>query len=274
MIRIQSGHRALFASDVHLGAHAPRTARHFLAMLETTCAAATHLFLLGDLFEAWIGDDQPDPVALETIEALARISTSGVDVRVMRGNRDFLLDAPLPGATGVTTDEETGAPAGAGRFSTRAGVSMIDDPCTIDLFGTVTLLAHGDAFCTDDAEYQRFRNLTRSPAWQQAFLQRGVDERQAIGKDLRARSELSKAGKAEDLMDVNEGAVREALRASGASLLIHGHTHRPATHRVDLHPGAAQRWVLPDWDADDERGGLLLATESGLERVGSWKPAF
>lgn len=269
MIRIGVGDRALFASDMHLGAHAPRTAARFIAMLERECVgtkpAVTHLFLLGDLFEAWIGDDQTDQVADEVIAAISRLADSGVAVFVMRGNRDFLLDAPIPSEGNAVVDGV--------RFSTRIGATMIDDPCLIDLFGIRTLLAHGDALCTDDGDYQRFRSLTRTEDWQDAFLGRSLDERIAIGRDLRARSELSKAGKADDLMDVNEDAVRATLEACGATRLIHGHTHRPARHEFDLGSLRAERWVLPDWDAEEAREGFLEATEHGLARVGSWKPA-
>lgn len=270
MIRIGVGDRALFASDMHLGAHAPRTAARFIAMLERECALTrprvTHLFLLGDLFEAWIGDDQTDPVADEVITTIARLAESGVAVFVMRGNRDFLLDAPIP--------HEGDTLACRIRFSERTGATMIDDPCLIELFGTPTLLAHGDALCTDDGDYQRFRSLTRKVEWQEAFLRRSLEERIAIGRDLRARSELSKAGKAEDLMDVNEGTVRAVLQAFGAARLIHGHTHRPARHELDPGSPNAERWVLPDWDADDNREGFLQATEHGLTPLGTWKSAL
>lgn len=261
MIRLQPGDRALFASDVHMGAHAPGTAEAFLGELEAHAPDASHLFLLGDLFEAWVGDDWVDQVSGPAISRIAALSAAGLRVFVMRGNRDFLLDVDPP------------SPCRCKRFSERTGATMIDDPVVIDLFGERTLLAHGDALCTGDTDYQRFRALTRDAAWQRAFLARPLDERIAIAQDLRARSELSKGEKAEALMDVAAQAVEAAMAAAGARVLIHGHTHRPARHALLVEGEPAQRWVLPDWDAAEGRGGLLRASASGLEPIGAWRDA-
>lgn len=265
MIRIGSGDCALFASDVHIGAHAPDTAEGFLRELESHATGATHLFLLGDLFEAWVGDDWADPMCADAIERIAALAARGVEVYVMRGNRDFLLDVALP------------SPCHCTGFSMRVGGRMIADPEIITLFGKRALLAHGDALCTDDEDYQRFRVLTRDPSWQRAFLSRPLDERVAIAGDLRARSELSKVAKAEEIMDVTPSSVSRAISDARADLMIHGHTHRPATHAVRVDGRTVQRWVLPDWDAATGRGGLLKATEAGLETIGGWgapPPAF
>ena len=245
--------RALFASDMHLGEHDPATAEFFLQRLQAQAQGATHLFLLGDLFEAWVGDDWADPVCQRVIEALAGLARGGCRVHVMRGNRDFLLDVPLPAA-----------PAQAAGFAARTGATMLADPCVVSLFGEPALLAHGDALCTDDGDYQRFRALTRDPSWQRAFLDKPLAERIAIAQDLRARSELSKTAKADYIMDVNAGAVDAAMRAAGVRLLIHGHTHRPARHALVLDGAPAMRIVLPDWDAAQQRGGMLAVTAKGI----------
>jgi len=255
-IALHGADRALFASDMHLGDQAPATAGQFLAMLDAHAGGASHLFLLGDLFEAWVGDDWADAASERVITRLAAHARAGLRIHVMRGNRDFLLDAPLP-------------VAGA-RFSARIGAIMLDDPCTVSLFGTPALLAHGDALCTDDVDYQRFRAMTREPAWQRAFLARALDERIAIAHDLRARSELSKGEKAGYLMDVNPRAVERTMREAGVRLLIHGHTHRPARHAIASDGRPAERWVLPDWDAAAGRGGFLVASAAGLAPVGDW----
>ena len=208
-LRVGAGEAALFASDMHLGDHDPDTAAQFFSELEAQTPSLSHLFLLGDIFEAWVGDDQPDRVAAELAARIAALTDRGVHVAVMRGNRDFLLG----------TDSR--APA----WPTRCGAVLLGDEEVLDLFGQRVLIAHGDAWCTDDRAYQRFRTEVRSPAWQQSFLSKPLAERLAIARHLREQSELSK--QSNDLGDVNEGAVREALQAAGVRCVIHGHTHRP-----------------------------------------------
>lgn len=268
VIALQGDDRALFASDVHLGDHDPATAEVFLAQLHRYATGASHVFLLGDLFEAWVGDDWADEVGTHTLQALAELSAGGCALFVMRGNRDFLLDAPMDGLGSVGPGGEalrSGAPAGP--FSQRTGATMLPDPCVVSLFGEPALLCHGDALCTDDADYQRFRALTRDPGWQRTFLARPRDERIAVAQDLRARSELSKSTKDDALMDVNPQAVEAAMREAGVRLMIHGHTHRPARHSLAIDGRPAQRWVLSDWDAAHGRGDMLLATREGLARI-------
>ncbi|MCL4747259.1 MAG: UDP-2,3-diacylglucosamine diphosphatase, partial [Burkholderiaceae bacterium] len=184
---------------------------------------------------------------------------------------------PLPGrgdpdSPRSARDKELagGAAEVAQAFSVRCGATMLADPCPIMMFGTRALLAHGDALCTDDAAYQAFRAQVRSAAWQRDFLSRPLAERVATARALRARSESEKAGKAGYLMDVNPQAVEHAMRIASARLLVHGHTHRPASHRLVIDGEPAQRWVLPDWDAVARRGGMLLATSDGLQRLGAW----
>ena len=253
ILHLTAGDRALFASDMHLGDHDPETAARFLDRLQALAAGASHLFLLGDLFEVWIGDDWADRVCAQAIDALAALSAGSCQLFVMRGNRDFLLDQPLPTSGGLPG------------FAQRTGAAMLDDPCLISLFGQRTLLSHGDAWCTDDLDYQRFRALTRDAAWQAAFLARSLEERIAIAQDLRARSALSKMAKAEDIMDVNPDAVTSALRATQATLLVHSHTRRPARHALTVDGRPAARLVLPDWDAAHGRGGFLVASAEGID---------
>lgn len=253
MLRIPREEPALFASDMHLSAQAPGTAARFLAELDRHGPSAAHLFLLGDLFEMWVGDDVEDPLADALADRLKRLASAGTRVWLMRGNRDFLLDVPLPG--------DRTEP-----YSRRCGATLLDDPCPVDLHGRRALLAHGDALCTDDLVYQQWRRTCRDPAWQAAFVARAPAERLALGRAARDGSEAGKREKPGALMDVNPQTVDAVMEAAGASLLVHGHTHRPARH--DWHCGEAPRTriVLPDWDADAGRGALL-AWHDGAART-------
>ena len=245
MPRIPRDEPVLFASDTHLAAEAPGTAARFLDALEREGPGAPHLFLLGDLFELWVGDDGADPLAARLAEVLRGLAARGVSVRLMRGNRDFLLDVPRPGAS------EAG-------YGARCGATLLDDPCPVELHGVPALLSHGDALCTDDLVYQQWRRTCRDPAWQAAFLARPLAERLAIGRGARETSEAGKREKPGALMDVNAAAVDAAMDAAGARLLIHGHTHRPAVHRWRTAAGVERtRVVLTDWDAEAGRGSLL-----------------
>ncbi len=254
---------ALLCSDMHLGDHDPATASFFLGELEAQARSATHLFLLGDLFEAWVGDDQPDTTAQQLIERLAALAAGGVRVHVMRGNRDFLLGVAFPAAP---------ASAAPRPFHVRAGAAMLDDPCTVTLFGEPVLLAHGDAQCTDDPDYQRARALTRTRAWQHDFLARPLDERLRIAAELRGESRRVQAARAmggAEPGDVNQQSVEAAMRAAGVRTIVHGHTHRPACHRWALDGAPARRWVLPDWHAGHAaRGGFLRVDASGWSTTG------
>ncbi|MFT4101972.1 MAG: UDP-2,3-diacylglucosamine diphosphatase [Burkholderiaceae bacterium] len=242
----------MFASDVHLNEHDPATADFFFASLAREARDATHVFLLGDLFEAWIGDDQPDTIAPRAEAAFAAIA-AGTRLFVMRGNRDFLLDAP--GAT-------------ASRFSDRAGARMLDDPSRILLFGHPTLLSHGDAWCVDDERYQMFRLQSRDPDWQQAFVRQPIAQRLAIARQLRDQSEREKRDKAAYLMDVNATEILRAVADQQVDTIIHGHTHRPARHEIDAGGRRAVRWVLPDWDGATRRGGFLRVTRDAWTTIG------
>lgn len=241
-LSLTAGEVALFASDMHLGDHDPDTAAQFFQALDAHTASITHLFLLGDIFEAWVGDDQPDRVAAQLGERLQRLSQRGVRVALMRGNRDFLLGS---------------APAGQA-WPERHGAHLLEDPTVIELFGRPVLLSHGDAWCTDDQAYQRFRAEVRTPIWQQTFLARPLAERLAIAREMRAQSERNK--QTQDIGDVNLGAARQALQSAGVRHAIHGHTHRPG--RYEMGDGV-ERCVLPDWLAAQGRGGMLRVDAQG-----------
>lgn len=234
----------LFASDTHLDTAAPRTAERFLEALGRHGPGAAHLFLLGDVFEMWVGDDGADPVADRLRDTLRRLSERGTRIGLMRGNRDFLLDVPLPGSS-------------TPRWTAGCGATLLEDPWPLDLHGVPTLLSHGDALCTGDTVYQQWRRTCRDPAWQRAMLARPLPQRIAIGRAARDDSEAGKREKPGALMDVDPGAVDAAMDAAGASLLIHGHTHRPAIHRWISAGRPRTRVVLTDWDASAGRGAML-----------------
>ncbi len=259
MIRVRRDQPALFVSDMHLSDEQPDTARWVLASLRDQVREAAFVFLLGDIFDAWIGDDligSPDCEACvrEFLAWLGELQSQGKQVFALRGNRDFLLDTP----------------PGRARFHAETGVRLLPDPCLIDLQGTPTVLAHGDTLCTDDTAYQAFRSISRSSAWQDEFLSRPLPLRVAAARAMRQESEQHKRGKTDELMDVNLQAVSRLLREIGSHTLIHGHTHRPACHLLSLEGTPAQRWVLPDWDAAKQRGGALMARNGLLVPVGAW----
>jgi UDP-2,3-diacylglucosamine hydrolase len=261
MIRVRSDETALFVSDVHLSEAQPETGAAFLAALAHHARGIAHLFILGDAFDAWVGDDAlEDPgcdrLVLDLVDRLTELATAGTAVHYLHGNRDFLLGE--------------GARAGRPGFEARSGARRLPDPCTIELHGHPAVLTHGDLLCTDDLDYLEFRRQARSPAWQAAFLARPLSDRLAAARAMRDESERSKSGKTMAIMDASPEAARQMLRDSGARLLIHGHTHRPARHRTDIDGEAAVRWVLPDWDAAAGRGGALLARDGSLEPVGDW----
>lgn len=217
----------LFISDLHLDPSRPAVTRAFFDLLEQQAASADALYILGDFFEAWVGDDDDSDLACSVSAALRGLTDRGVSAYLMHGNRDFLIG------------EE---------FCSKSGCQLIDDPTVIDLYGHRALLMHGDSLCTDDHEYMAFRAQCRSPEWQQAILSRSLEQRRQLAQQLRADSREANSNKAEDIMDVNAAAVREALQDYDVDLLIHGHTHRPAQHTVTCDQGEATRVVLGDWD--------------------------
>jgi UDP-2,3-diacylglucosamine hydrolase len=225
----------LFVSDLHLSAQTSALNTLFRKFLGGRARAAEALYVLGDLFEYWVGDDDlDDPVHADVVTSLRALSDAGIAVNIMRGNRDFLLGED---------------------FAIAAGARLLTDPYVLSTPEWQFVLSHGDALCTDDGEYQAFRVQSRNPEWQAAFLQKPLAERHAIARALRERSEAGKqekAGRADYLMDVNAGATDDFLREHGYATFIHGHTHRPATHDHIVDGIHVERWVLADWH--DEGG--------------------
>ncbi len=235
---------SLFISDLHLTAERPATNDRFFRFLSSAAAGVAELYILGDFFEAWVGDDAlADPLHAEVAAALRALSARGVRVHLMHGNRDFLL---------------------AEAFCRASGAELLPEPFIADLYGQPTLLMHGDALCTDDVDYQHFRRMVRDPAWQVAFLRRPLAEREALARELRNRSEQIKGDKRPEIMDVNAEAVAAAFRRHGVQRMIHGHTHRPARHGLVVDGVACERWVLPDWY---ETGGYLACDATGCRLV-------
>jgi UDP-2,3-diacylglucosamine hydrolase len=216
----------LFISDLHLDESRPQILDLFSRFLTEKARGARALYILGDLFESWIGDDDDSALALRVGRDLKALHSNGVPVYFMHGNRDFLLG----------TD-----------YARRAGMALLADPTVIDLAGERTLLMHGDTLCTDDVDYQRFRTLVRDAKWQREFIARSLDERRAFAAQARGESRKHTAAMRPEIMDVNQQAVESAMRARGVRRLIHGHTHRPATHKFELDGHNAERIVLGDW---------------------------
>ena len=231
----------LFISDLHLDASRPHVTAKFVQFIHEKARKADALYILGDLFEAWIGDDVADQVGDTVATALAELHKPGVPVYFIHGNRDFLLgDA----------------------WARRARVTLLSDPSRIDIDGQSTLLMHGDLLCIDDIDYQSFRRQVHAPRWQHEFLSRSGAERVAFAAQARDESRRQTATKDEAIMDVNADAVLDTMRAHNVTRLIHGHTHRPAIHDVDLDGVAAQRIVLGDWY---DQGSVLRLDAGGLE---------
>ncbi|MCR4347505.1 MAG: UDP-2,3-diacylglucosamine diphosphatase [Sulfuricaulis sp.] len=230
----------LFISDLHLCGTRPAITGLFLDFLQHRARAADALYILGDLFEYWIGDEATEQEEFRPIvHGLRRLTTSGTPVFVMHGNRDFLM---------------------ADGFEKATGCRLLADPTRIDLHGTTTLLMHGDSMCTDDVEYMAFRAQVRNTAWQQAFLGKPVAERDKIVRDFREISKNSTASKKPEIMDVNQKAVEAVMRDHGVQRLIHGHTHRPNEHIFTLDGQPARRMVLGDWY---EQGSVLSVDARG-----------
>ncbi|TJZ73329.1 UDP-2,3-diacylglucosamine diphosphatase [Chitiniphilus eburneus] len=228
----------LLISDLHLSPADPATTAAFSAFLADTARQAEALYILGDLFEVWIGDDQlDDPFYADIARQLALLADTGVAVFFMAGNRDFLCGR---------------------RFTDEARLGYLADPTLIAPFGERLLLMHGDSLCTDDAAYQRFRRIVRNPLVQWLWRRLPYGWRNREAAQIRARSSASNRDKAAYIMDVNPGAVDAALCNANAHVLIHGHTHRPARHTGQDHT----RWVLPDWH--EGRGGYLKVSADGL----------
>jgi UDP-2,3-diacylglucosamine hydrolase len=230
----------LFISDLHLSPDTPEATDSLLRFLREKAPAAAALYVLGDLFEYWIGDEGlAQPFAQEVARAFHALTKGGVPVYFMHGNRDFLLGE---------------------RFALASGMTLLSDPAIVDLYGTRTLLMHGDTLCSDDVEYQKFRAMVRNPAWQQAFLAKPLDERVRMAREVRGKSEQAKQVKDMTIMDVTPATVDETFRRNEYARMIHGHTHRPARHEHKVDGRTCERWVLADWYG---HGSCLLCDASG-----------
>ncbi|MBC7183235.1 MAG: UDP-2,3-diacylglucosamine diphosphatase [Marinobacter sp.] len=216
----------LFISDLHLEESRPDITEAFLTFLDEKARGVDQLYILGDFFEAWIGDDERTPLQEQIAAALRKLRDSGTGIFLMHGNRDFLIGQD---------------------FCDRAGATLLDDPTVIDLYGTPTLLMHGDSLCTADVEYQKFRATMRNPQWQQMILQRPLADRQQMARQLREISMAKNQGKEEFIMDVTPEEVVREMEAHGVQRMIHGHTHRPAEHELTANGQPARRVVLGDW---------------------------
>ena len=230
-----------FISDLHLDPVQPAIARQFLRFLKEEARRASHLYILGDLFEVWLGDDDPDPAAREIVAALRNLTDAGVPCSFMHGNRDFLVGE---------------------RFARETGCRLLRDGTIVEMQGERVLLMHGDVLCADDHSYQRLRRIVRNPLTQWIFRHMSLDRRRRLAQRLREGSRMHVGGAAPEIMDVNAQAVTAALRHAGVKTLVHGHTHRPAIHMLDLDGTAAKRIVLGDWHS---QGSVLEWSESGVE---------
>ncbi len=217
----------LFISDLHLSHDRPGLVEAFHALIAGAARGAAALYVPGDLFDVWLGDDQlREPLAAGVARAFADLAASGTPIYLQRGNRDFLLGE---------------------RFARAASATLLEDAVVHDVQGTPTLIMHGDALCTDDVDYQRFRAYWQVPSHRRRLLALPYFARRGIAALFRATSRRATASKPESIMDVNADAVAEALRAHGVSRLIHGHTHRPARHQLSVDGTARERYVLADW---------------------------
>lgn len=215
-----------FISDLHLCASRPQITRLFITFLDERLQPGDQLYILGDLFEAWIGDDALDDETRPVIEALQALHLREIKLYVMHGNRDFLLGKV---------------------FSEATCSELLDDPTIVELGAQRVMLMHGDTLCTDDVDYQAFRQQVRSDAFIDEFLNHSIEKRQAIASQFREESRNRSKEKSAEIMDVNQATVEAVMRQNHVSHLIHGHTHRPAQHQFKLDGVAVERTVLGDW---------------------------
>ena len=245
---VQTSAVALFISDLHLQEAHPRTTQAFYDFLNTHARHAKQLYLLGDLFEYWAGDDDLEtPYNQRIVDALRQISDADVEVFWIAGNRDFLVGQS---------------------FAQAAGLTLLSDPFVATIAGRRVALAHGDAQCTDDLGYMAFRAQVRNPQWQQQFLSLPLTQRKTIIAGARDESRKEQQNKSMDIMDVNQQAIAALFAETGTDTLIHGHTHRPALHVNNAVGVTLSRYVLSDWDYDaiTPRGGWILIDSDGVIR--------
>lgn len=230
-----------FISDLHLDESRPDVTRALFRCLDQWAGQCDALYILGDFFEVWIGDDDDAPLNLEIISKLKAFSASGSSLYIMHGNRDFLIGQSFCNVTGAT---------------------LLNDPTAIDLYGEKVLLMHGDSLCTHDKEYMAFRQQARSREWQEQLLSQTVTNRRALAQQLREQSQSMNALKAEDIMDVTPEEVINVMEQYDVQRMIHGHTHRPARHLLTANQQHAERIVLGDWC---QQGWILVASPQRLD---------
>ena len=236
---------SLFVSDLHLSPGRPAMAEAFGRLLEGPALKSEAVYILGDLFDYWAGDDDlAEPFNAGVVAKLAAATALGANIFFMRGNRDFLIDED---------------------FALITGVQILEEPTLIKIGDERTVLVHGDTLCTDDTEYQRFRAEVRDPKWKRRFLATPIEERRRQIEGMRAKSETEKQKKSMATMDVNAAAVTALFRSCRASLLIHGHTHLPGTHELTVDSRRCVRRVLPDWY---EQASGLSCDDTGIHTVG------
>lgn len=231
-----------FISDLHLAPERPEITQAFFRFLENTAKDATELYILGDFFDTWLGDDDDTPAFTKITAKLAAYSQQTTTF-FMHGNRDFLIGED---------------------FARQAGLTLLAEPTIIDINKTPTLLIHGDSLCTQDQEYMAFRQMVRSDEWQQMVLSKPLVERKALAKQLRDTSQSMNSLKADDIMDVTPEEVVKLMEEHNVTRLIHGHTHRPARHALTINNQPAERIVLGDWE---QQGWYLMADGESLELV-------
>ena len=234
----------LFISDLHLDDRRPETTALLKVFLLNEAVNARALYILGDLFEFWLGDDVPSKCSIEVAETLAGLSEKGVPCYFMHGNRDFLLKQ---------------------RYAKQACMQLLEEECVVDLYGERVLLMHGDSLCTDDVAYQQFRTVVRNQIWQTEFLAKSPSERLQIALQARDASATHKGKLDMDIMDVNQLEVEKAFERHDVLTMIHGHTHRPATHNLNINGHPAQRIVLGDWYTQ----GSVLRVQDGTYELSS-----
>lgn len=228
----------LFISDLHLAPERPEIIHLFERFVDEIAIHAERLYILGDFLEYWLGDDDKAVGLESTFQSLKKLSDAGVSVFFIAGNRDFLIGHKL---------------------AQKCGFKIIDEPFIETIHGQATLLMHGDTLCTDDIAYQSFRAVVRNKAWQDDVLGKSLEEREQLAQSMREQSEQANTEKTEEIMDVNQNAVIETMQTHSVSLLIHGHTHRPAIHEFEIDDHPAKRIVLSDWH---DKGGYLRISEN------------
>lgn len=219
-----------FISDLHLSAQRPSSISLFTDFMEKSGCLLESVYILGDLFDYWIGDDASDELGYTKVEAALKQTTdSGTKVYFIAGNRDFLV---------------------GNAFAARTGVKILEDMTILELENQRIMISHGDQFCIDDSEYLRMRKQFHDPAWQNAFLSKSIEERKAITMQLREKSEQSKMDKSMEIMDVNEDEIKRVLEENTLDIIIHGHTHRPYVHAIELKGKSCRRYVLGEWKSE------------------------